>query len=183
MNIAFTGHRPSKLGGYNWNTKSNQLLMLKIIQEIENIKITNDESELHFITGGAIGVDQMAFYICNKLKEKHKSDEITRTTELAIPFLHQDIKWFGNDRNRYNEQKLQADIVTYVDKLDDYKIKGYQEDVYYPAKMQQRNKYMVDNCDLLIAVWDGSKVGTANCVNYAKKLGKKIIIINPKEVM
>ena len=41
---------------------------------------------------------------------------------------------------------------------------------------------MVDNCDLLIALWDGkSKSGTTNCVNYAKnKLKKDILIINPK---
>lgn len=40
--------------------------------------------------------------------------------------------------------------------------------------------WMVDNCDLLIAVHDGSPGGTANCVNYANQKNKKIININPK---
>jgi uncharacterized phage-like protein YoqJ len=48
--------------------------------------------------------------------------------------------------------------------------------------MQKRNEYMVDNSDIVIAVWDGSKGGTYNCVKYAEKLGKKIIVINPKEI-
>lgn len=48
--------------------------------------------------------------------------------------------------------------------------------------MQKRNEYMTDNSDIVIAVWDGSKGGTANCVRYAKKLNKEIIVINPKEI-
>jgi len=69
-----------------------------------------------------------------------------------------------------------------VDTLDKYKIKGYTEDRYYPAKMQKRNEYMVDNSNIVIAVWDGTKGGTYNCVKYAEKLGKEVIIINPKEI-
>lgn len=53
---------------------------------------------------------------------------------------------------------------------------------YAPAKMQIRNEYMVENCDLLIAVWDKSDGGTANCVKYAKSQRKNIIYINPKEI-
>lgn len=53
---------------------------------------------------------------------------------------------------------------------------------YNPYKLQIRNEYMVDNADVVIAVWDGSKGGTCNCVNYAKKIGKNIIQINPKDI-
>ena len=45
--------------------------------------------------------------------------------------------------------------------------------------MQKRNEYMVDLADRVIAVWDGSKGGTANCVKYAEKVGKEIIRIEP----
>jgi hypothetical protein len=38
---------------------------------------------------------------------------------------------------------------------------------------------MVDNSDLLIAVWDGSSGGTSNCVSYATIKGKQIIRIDP----
>lgn len=78
------------------------------------------------------------------------------------------------------QQLNKADKTTEVDKLENYKIKGYQELIYYPAKMQKRNEYMVDNSDIVIAVWDGTKGGTYNCVKYAQKLEKKIIQINPK---
>lgn len=49
--------------------------------------------------------------------------------------------------------------------------------------MQNRNKKMVDACDKLIAIFDGTNGGTANCVNYAKYINKEIIIINPKNFL
>lgn len=48
-----------------------------------------------------------------------------------------------------------------------------------PWIMQKRNEYMVDLADKVIAVWDGSKGGTGNCVRYAEKCGKEIIRIIP----
>lgn len=39
---------------------------------------------------------------------------------------------------------------------------------------------MVDNSDILLAVYDGnSKGGTAYTVEYARKQGKQVILINP----
>jgi uncharacterized phage-like protein YoqJ len=40
--------------------------------------------------------------------------------------------------------------------------------------LQKRNEWMVDHCDLLIAVWDGSEGGTANCVRYARHHERQI---------
>jgi uncharacterized phage-like protein YoqJ len=44
---------------------------------------------------------------------------------------------------------------------------------------QKRNEWMVDHAELLIAVWDGTSGGTANCVKYARKDGVEIWRINP----
>ncbi|WP_346961287.1 SLOG family protein [Clostridium sp.] len=182
MNIAFTGHRPNKLGGYDFDNEKNRLIRFKLLEVIEDILVTREDINFHFICGGAIGVDQFAFHVCNKLKERCNPNTIAITTEIAIPFLDQPSKWYGADKFRYEFHKKIADKVTYVDMLNNYIIEDYIAGGYYPAKMQQRNKYMVDNCDILIAVWDGSKGGTVNCVNYAKKLGKKNIYINPKDI-
>lgn len=49
-----------------------------------------------------------------------------------------------------------------------------------PWLYHNRNKYMVNNADLLISVWNGSpKGGTAACTKYAKGENKPIIHINP----
>lgn len=44
-----------------------------------------------------------------------------------------------------------------------------------------RNKYMVDNADAVLAVWDGSlRGGTYACFQYAVQQGKPIYRIDPK---
>ena len=58
-------------------------------------------------------------------------------------------------------------------------IKLVSDEEYKPYLMQKRNEYMVDHSDKVIAVWDGSKSGTKNCIDYAKKVGKDIIFVQP----
>ncbi|MDO4549571.1 MAG: putative molybdenum carrier protein [Clostridia bacterium] len=51
---------------------------------------------------------------------------------------------------------------------------------YHKSCYHLRNRYMVDNSDALMAVWDGKPTGgTAYTVNYAHSQGKQVIIINP----
>mgnify|MGYP000264846053 CR=1 FL=1 len=40
----------------------------------------------------------------------------------------------------------------------------------------------VDRANVVLAVWDGTYGGTANCYNYAKKMMKEVIIINPNQL-
>lgn len=41
-----------------------------------------------------------------------------------------------------------------------------------------RNKKIVDAADLIIAFWDGQSSGTYSVIEYAKKVGKRLIIHN-----
>jgi predicted Rossmann fold nucleotide-binding protein DprA/Smf involved in DNA uptake len=40
----------------------------------------------------------------------------------------------------------------------------------------QRNQYIVDEADVVVAFWDGLSKGTAHSISIAKKQGKKVII-------
>ncbi|MFZ2410072.1 MAG: hypothetical protein WAW23_00725, partial [Candidatus Methanoperedens sp.] len=42
---------------------------------------------------------------------------------------------------------------------------------------QRRNEFMVDAADVLAAFFDGSPGGTANCVRYARSVGRKTMIM------
>jgi len=44
-----------------------------------------------------------------------------------------------------------------------------------------RNKYICNNVDLLIAVFNGERGGTYNCIQYAKSIKKEILYVDPKE--
>lgn len=86
----------------------------------------------------------------------------------AIPCKNHSNQWNKKDRQLYNYILSKADAVKLVSKEE-----------YKPYLMQKRNEYMVDNSDIVIAVWDGSKSGTANCIEYAKSKHKEIIYIKP----
>ena len=45
--------------------------------------------------------------------------------------------------------------------------------------MDKRNKYMVDQSDVIIAVWSGRPSGTGKTVTYALSKGKPVSIIDP----
>jgi uncharacterized phage-like protein YoqJ len=50
--------------------------------------------------------------------------------------------------------------------------------------MQKRNRYLVDSCDEMLAIYDGQRGGTMQTINYAKSKRKKVTIIDPsKEVI
>lgn len=178
MKIAFTGHRPNKLGN-DYDLKS--LLIARIKH-----KIIDHLNELHdtlpiFITGMALGIDTLAAKIAIESKIPFIA---------AIPFIGQDSKWLNKSQEEYCNLLSQAQSIYLVDageyltyqqyllKRSEYQGLGKIHLQYSPAKMQKRNEWMVDQCDILIAVWDGTSGGTANCVKYAEEK-KQIIRINP----
>ena len=52
----------------------------------------------------------------------------------------------------------------------------------FPGKMVlkaflERNKQIVDNCDILLAIWDGKSHGTKNTLAYAREINKPAFLI------
>ncbi|MBQ6596652.1 MAG: hypothetical protein IJH79_03780 [Lentisphaeria bacterium] len=52
----------------------------------------------------------------------------------------------------------------------------------FPGKLilkafQERNQQIVDNCDILLAIWDGKSHGTKNTLAYARKVNKPAFLI------
>lgn len=154
MIVAFTGHRPDKLGGYKLPNDT----YIKVCRDIDwLLKELNPEK---VISGMALGVDQWAANIAYKLGIPFVA---------AIPFEGQELAWPEASQKTYRILRKLASEEVIVSSG------GYSAD-----KMQIRNIWMVDNCDSLIAVWDGSKGGTGNCVEYAKSVDRKIYQIDPR---
>jgi len=157
MKIALTGHRPNKLG-YDYALISPLAKALEErLQQI--VDIYKPEA---MISGMALGADML----WAKLAIRNGV-----ALHAYIPFEGQENKWPLKSREQYWEVLSHASLKMYVSKPG-----------YAAYKMQVRNIHMVNDCDLLVAVWDGSGGGTANCVGYAKSREKKIITINPKHI-
>ena len=58
----------------------------------------------------------------------------------------------------------------------------YYHSLYYQGTGKllylARDKQLVDNCDCLVAIWDGISKGTKFTIDYAKKLNKRVIIVD-----
>jgi len=162
--LCFTGHRPKKLGGYDYRSEQNLKMLLKlralICRYIEKKGVTT------FVSGMALGIDIWSAQIILSLKEK-KYPHIKLV--CAIPCKEQYKKWSESDRDIWKNIVNRADFVHYV-----------SEDPYTAWCMNKRNEWMVDNSNFVLSVWDGSGGGTQNCAKYALKRQRNILNLHPK---
>lgn len=149
MIVAGTGHRPEKLGthrhaGYSIDARARL------------------ESFVHSLVGElrpAIVVSGMAQGFDMALAEGAVRCGIPFIA--ALPFGGQEAQWPQEARERYASLLKKA-----------HSIKLVSEGGYANWKYQRRNEYLVHSCDLLVALWDGTDGGTANCIRYAEKTGR-----------
>jgi uncharacterized phage-like protein YoqJ len=161
MRIAFTGHRPDKLGGY----KTPNRIYDRVIDKL-HFKLTELRPRLTAaISGMAVGVDQWAAEIAL---------DLDLPLIAAIPFRGQESGWPPAAQEKYRALMGRASEIVVV-----------SEGGYEPWKMQRRNEWMVDNSDILLAVWNWSPGGTCNCIKYAQRISKdrpyERVFINPNE--
>jgi uncharacterized phage-like protein YoqJ len=82
----------------------------------------------------------------------------------AIPFNGQQNQWPLEDRKRFDKVISLADTIKVV-----------SPGPYAAWKMEARNRWMVDNSDIVLALYNGDpKGGTANCIKYAKSKDRQI---------
>lgn len=161
IRLAFTGHRPDKLGGYKLPNPTHDAVHRALAHKIGAACDTFESIRL--ITGGAQGVDQMV---------AEMAFDMGLSYMVAAPCRQLDAKWPDPAKQRYQDICRNADP-TLAAALAGDKVRRegvvYIHDGPYPGAwvMQARNEWMVDNADYLVAVWDGTSGGTANCVRYA----------------
>ena len=172
MKICITGYRPNKLParyGYNIHSAAYQDLA-KTIQCILLMNIMeHQDTRLECISGMALGVDQLFVSVANWFKTSPTYAWLSTKITAAVPCRGQELKWPIPSREEYHKLLALCDNVHYV-----------TNGSFTSTCMEDRNQWMVDNSDIVIAVWDGKSGGTANCIRYAKKQHKTIYYINPE---
>ncbi len=161
LSCAFTGHRPSK---YPWlgQPESRQYAALRAQLEAA-VRGLTQEGAAHFISGGALGVDMLAAELVLDLKRENP----LLTLEMALPCPEQATRWRREDRLRHERLCEEADALTVISEL------------YTPFCMFERNRFLVESCDVLLAVYDGTAGGTRMTVGLAYDAGKRIEIVSP----
>lgn len=151
MILAVTGHRPDKLGGYGPSETQTD-----VRNAIRNALHIYKPSLV--ITGMALGVDQWMAETCI---------EVGIPFLAAVPFPGQEFRWPTESQDRYWELLKKAARVHIC-----------SPGPYSAKRLQDRNEWMVDHSQMLLAVWDGSPGGTANCISYARRVGRSIVFVS-----
>ena len=169
MKICFTGHRPKELCGYNQN---NYMTFVKQLQNIIETQIENGCDT--FITGGAQGFDQLAFWAVNNAKKKY--NHIKNIVYLPFPNYGERWKKTGLfSQHDLDLVKKYADEIQYVVNQQTTSIEKS-----IPALME-RNHQMIKNADLVIALTNfdykdkSESGGTLAAIREAKHVGKPVL--------
>lgn len=153
--VSFTGHRPERLN-----------MPEQMVQEWLEAQIRKavDDGYTDFITGMQRGVDLWAAEIVIKLKDEMKDKDIHLFS--AVAFSGMENQWEKDWHKRYHAVLKAANGVTYV------------SDRPGRAAFFKRNEWMVDNSKRLIGVYTGAPGGTKETIEYARKNGKEVVLID-----
>ncbi len=159
---AFTGHRPYKFP-WKGNEADPRCMALKETLA-EQIAMLVRAGVIEYFTGGADGVDCWAAEIVLTMREKNPMLKL----RCVLPYEGQADRWSDSAQERYHSILKRADSIEYV---------SHQ---YYDGCLIDRNHRLVESAGLLLAVFNGvRRSGTGATVNYARKLGREIIVIDP----
>lgn len=159
---AFTGHRPKKLP-WRYDETDSRCVALKE-KLTEQIARLAEAGVTDFFSGMAEGTDVYWAQIVLDLRKKKPALNL----HCVLPCEGQADSWSDSAQERYHTIVGQADFVDYVSRK------------YYDGCMLARNRRLVDQAGILLAVYNGEqRGGTAATVRYARKAGREIIMIDP----
>ena len=177
--VAWTGHRPQKLGGYEAHERHD--LIREQIGDLINRAVAKHGTthQVVMITGGALGVDQFVADKCIDLNIPFVI--VAPIDKQYAPWPTSSISHYMHLRGCANARlaKMLGEKLGVGHQIDGGRIVLHPGEKYDPKQLQVRNQVMVDLADALVAIWDGSPGGTRNCVQYADLKGLPKIISAP----
>ena len=88
-----------------------------------------------------------------------------------LPYKGQEAEWSAASQARYHTIMAQADSIIYVSRM------------FRKNCMLERNHFLAVHSDVLLAVYNGEyRGGTAATIRYAQKLGRSVIVLDPKQM-
>ena len=153
MVCSFTGHRQIE--------SELRVALIELLGRA--IEYAYGEGCREFICGGAVGFDTLAAREVIRFRMTHTDVRLI----LALPCIEQDLKWSDAQKSAYGFTLSAADEVIYI------------SDSYTKTCMAERNRYLADRCDMLIAYVGRSTSGAGQTVRMAERLNKRIYNLYP----
>ena len=180
--ICFTGHRPNKMAGYKHKDYYSFLNSLE-----EHLQKYIDAGFTKFITGGAQGADQLAFWAVHRLKLHNPSIPIQNIA--YIPFNGLDSRWSETgafSKDDYRKMLKCADEIVIC--CPDISPNSNFSDIC--KALYKRNTMMIDASSQVIAICKEIEVqqnkiekgGTEHAVNYTLSKRKPLDMFGYKVI-
>ena len=150
----FTGQRPEKL---NESADEVQAWLEARIDEAISDGYTT------FISGCAMGVDIWAGQIVLRKKAQNPMIHLI----AAVPWPGFSSRWNDEWRKQYSELLKAADLVVNICTH------------YHNGVFQQRNEWMADHSNRVVAFFNGAPGGTKDTIEYARTRGIEVVTNNP----
>ena len=167
--MCFTGRRPKDLFGYD---KNAYIPMMEALKNALREHISNNYTR--FISGGAQGFDQLAFWAINRLKEEGHNI----TNIVYVPFKGQERIWRPEGLFSQKDYRLMLKLADEVVIITEGDVTSKYDII---KAMHERNHAMVAEADAVFGLfpdmsWKESttKGGTAECLKYAATKKKPI---------
>lgn len=152
---AFTGHRPEKLP-WKYNEADRRCIDLKAALFAQIRKLT-DEGVTQFLSGMALGVDLWSAQAVLALRQGNPKQKL----HCILPCMAQADAWSESARKQYHWILTQADSVIYVNRE------------YHRNCMLERNHFMVDHAEVLLAVCSDVILSISVDTSHARILAAK----------
>jgi hypothetical protein len=178
IRIGVTGHRDIKLT--DELRKSIHIALTNSVLEIINPNGENLSSPIKYIvvTPLADGADRIVAVAALQV--------LNAKMEVILPMLKEEYEqtFYSNDSIKEFESLLTKaeSFDTLISKPLKKQFPGIEIEKCKNKAFEKNGKYIVDNCDILVAIWNGEKsestCGTYATLTYAIKKKKKSIIIS-----
>lgn len=175
--VCFTGPRPAHIFSQQPYDPSRRADYQKIIEKIKEVVLElYGKGNTVFLSGGAQGFDQLAFWAVHYCKR-----EIPELKNVVVkPFDGQERKWSRTglfSQKEYEKMLRQADLILTCARLTEDTRADAAKALFY------RNQVMVTVSRIVVGMgepedWAKGRIrgGTGNCLAYAKEQGKQIIL-------
>jgi uncharacterized phage-like protein YoqJ len=161
FNIGITGHRPHKMDSYKDRAP---IIKERLSERLDHYTLSPHGKRVVGLSGLALGVDQLFIEVCNDLHIPWVG---------FVPCVDQDRKWTDSQRAVYRDLLRTASGLIYPS----------GDSTYTRECMWTRNRALVDNCDRLLAVWNGSdRGGTTHAISYAGQTNKEVWVLDPGDL-
>ena len=178
LTIGVTGHRKLK------NEKEIREVVQKLLKKIK-LKVKGSKRtpvELCILSPLAEGADRLVAVEVLNFDEK-------AVLKVVLPLLEKEyLEDFETEESKKEFKRLLKNARNPVSLRERLLADDYPDEMIKEARRQAYEdvgQFVVDHCDILIAIWDGEgsrgKGGTAEIVNYAKKNNCPVCIINAED--